>query len=138
MIKSYEDLEVYQRSYAAALDVHKLTLDFPQIEQFSLASQIRRSTKSICGNIAEGYAKQHSSITEFKRFIDIAIGSSEESRVWLNFAKDLDYITPNKFDHIHNEYDEISKMLHGLRKNWKSKTPLSSPPLTSQKNGAIA
>jgi len=60
MIQSYEDLEVYQRTYKMALDIHQLTLKFPGYERFELGSQLRRATKSIPINIAEGYGKRNS------------------------------------------------------------------------------
>ncbi|HEY8190682.1 MAG TPA: four helix bundle protein, partial [Micavibrio sp.] len=83
MVQSYRDLVVYQRAYAIALIVHKETLNFPKIEQFALADQIRRASKSICANIAEGFAKHYSSNQEFRRFLSMAIGSSDEMTVWL-------------------------------------------------------
>ena len=140
MVMRYEDLDVYKRSYAVALNVHKLSLEFPKIEQFALSSQIRRSSKSICANIAEGFAKQHASVPEFKRFLDIAIGSCEETRVWLTFAKDLDYISIQEYSYIHDEYDQITKMLHGLRKNWQHERPKKSNTLLSHtlEHGATA
>ncbi|TGT90609.1 four helix bundle protein, partial [Mesorhizobium sp. M5C.F.Ca.ET.164.01.1.1] len=51
------DLEVYKRAYAVSLEIHKATLAFPRIEQYALADQLRRSSKAICANLAEGFAK---------------------------------------------------------------------------------
>src|SRR4030065_1815105 len=86
----YERLDVYQKSYQAALDIHKITLAFPKVEQFELASQLRRSSKSIPANIAEGMGKQDTP-ADVRRFIKIALGSCDETRVWLRFAKALGY-----------------------------------------------
>jgi len=119
LVARYEDLIVYQRSYAIALDIHKFSLTLPDTEKFGLASQMQRSSKSICANIAEGFAKQHKSKPEFKRFLLMAVGSSEEMRVWLNFCKDLEYLSKKNFDLWHKEYDEISKMLNGLINKWR-------------------
>ncbi|TGV62065.1 four helix bundle protein, partial [Mesorhizobium sp. M00.F.Ca.ET.149.01.1.1] len=55
-IKRAKDLEVYRRAYAVSLDVHRGTLVFPKIEQYALADQMRRSSKAICANLAEGFA----------------------------------------------------------------------------------
>jgi four helix bundle protein len=112
--RSYEDLQVYQRAFQAALETHALSLDFPKIEQYALADQLRRSSKSICANIAEGQAKQHYSAPEFKRFLFMALGSSEEVRVWMRFAVILAYLEESIWQRLDNEYDEISKMLNGL------------------------
>ncbi len=118
-IKSYEDLDVYNRAYAIALEIHNFSLDLPKIEQYALAGQIRRASKSICANIAEGHAKQHRSSAEFKRFLSICAGSSEEMRVWLKFCRDLNYLDHEQWCKWDQEYDEISKMLNGLIKKWK-------------------
>ena len=56
-IKSFEDLAVFQRAYALSLVIHKVSLGFPKHEQFGFAEQIRRASKSICANIAEGFGK---------------------------------------------------------------------------------
>lgn len=77
----FRGLDVYQRAYKLALNIHKLTLEFPKHEQFALSSQIRRSSKSICAQIAEGYGKSYTSKPEFKRYIAIAIGSADETGV---------------------------------------------------------
>lgn len=63
--KSYEDLDVYQKSYTLALEIHKVSKNFPKEEQYSLTSQLRRSSKSICANIVEGQAKSAKSAAEF-------------------------------------------------------------------------
>ena len=119
MISSFEDLEVFQRAYAVSLEIHKTTLNFPQREQYGLADQIRRASKSICANIAEGFAKQHHSGAEFKRYLMMAIGSSDEMRVWLRYCLDLSYITEDTWRTWRDEYQEISKMLQGLYRSWK-------------------
>ena len=74
-VRSFRDLDVYQRAYRVSLDVHKVTLGFPKMEQYALANQMRRASKSICANIAEGFAKQRASPAEFRRYLMIAVGS---------------------------------------------------------------
>ena len=91
-ISSFEDLEVFQRAYRASLEIHKESLQFPKIEQFAMADQIRRASKSICANIAEGFAKQRRSSAEYRRYLLMAIGSADEMRVWIRYCLDLDYI----------------------------------------------
>ena len=120
IIRTIEDLDVFNRSYAVALDIHKVSMMFPEHEKFAMASQMRRASKSICANITEGFAKHHKSAAEFKRFLTIAAGSSEEMKLWLKFCKDLDYIKEPDFEKWYNEYGEITKMLYGLARNWKN------------------
>jgi len=101
------------------LDVHRKTMDFPKEEQYELGSQLRRSSKSVCANIAEGYAKQHISPAEFKRYLLIAMGSSAEVRVWLRYCLDLGYMDKGLWERWRQEYVEISKMLSSLNKTWR-------------------
>ena len=119
MIRSFEDLEVFQRAYKISLEIHTLSMGFPKREQYGLADQIRRASKSICANIAEGFAKQHHSRAEFKRYLVMAIGSSDEMRVWLRYCLDLTYIETETWQYWRDEYKEISKMIQGLYRSWK-------------------
>ncbi len=92
-VSSVEDLDVFRRAYAISLDLHQASLKFPKIEQFGgLADQIRRASKSICANLAEGFGKQRQSNLEFKRYLLMAIGSADEMQVWLRYCADLEYL----------------------------------------------
>ena len=91
-VSTFEDLEVFQRAYRISLEVHRASLKFPEVERHVLADQIRRASKSICGNIAEGFGKQRRSSAEFKRYLLMAIGSADEMRVWLRYCLDLKYV----------------------------------------------
>ena len=117
MAGSFEDLEVFQRAYRISLEVHRASLTFPPAEQHALGAQVRRASKSICANLAEGTAKWHASAAEFRRFVHIAIGSSEEMRVWARYCLDLGYLDEATWQHWRDEYEEISKMLHGLARS---------------------
>jgi four helix bundle protein len=118
-IESFEDLDVFQRAYRVSLEIHRQSLGFPKEEQRGLADQIRRASKSVCANIAEGFGKQRYSSSEFKRYLMIAVGSSDEMRVWLRYCLDLGYIDKKKWLQWSEEYRETARMLHGLRKNWE-------------------
>ena len=80
-VVSFEDLEVFQRAYRMSLEIHRRSLAFPQIELHVLGDQMRRASKSICANVAEGYGRQKRSKAEFRRFLQLAIGSCDEMRV---------------------------------------------------------
>ena len=118
-VESFEDLEVFQRAYRISLEVHRASLDFPAIEQFALGDQVRRASKSICANIAEGFAKQGASASEFKRFLSMAMASSDEMRVWVRYCLDLGYIEEATWRDWRDEYQSISKMLQGLSGKWR-------------------
>ena len=125
MAKSFEQLDVFKRAYKISLDIHKATLKMPALEQRALADQLRRASKSICANLAEGFAKQGKSKPEFMRFISMAIGSSDEMRVWLRYAVDLEYIPTSLWESWREEYFQISKMLQGLLKAQKASKKVS-------------
>ena len=107
----YKKLQIYERSYKAALAIYRLTKGFPETEKFALANQMQRASTSIALNIAEGYAKK-SSQEEFKRFLMMALGSANEMSVLLDFSKDLGYIDRTAYEKASKEYDEIGKMLN--------------------------
>jgi four helix bundle protein len=115
-VKSVFELEVYKRAYRIAL---KLNQDLnqnhiPKYEQFGgLCDQMRRASRSICANLAEGWGK-FSTIKERHQFTRIASGSANEMIVWLNFAKDLEYIPNSQCLLYLNEYQEISAMLRAM------------------------
>ena len=112
---TFEDLEVFRRAYQVSLDLHRASLRFPKIEQLAgLADQLRRASKSICGNLAEGYGKRRRSIAEFKRYVLMAIGSADEVQVWLRYCSDLEYIDQVQCAQWRDEYRQIARMLQGL------------------------
>ena len=116
MVQKVEDLEVFKRAYSVSLEIHKASLDFPKIEQYALADQIRRASKGICANLAEGFAKQQSK-AEFKRYIQMAMGSADEMRVWLRYCLDLGYLNEKQWKIWYSEYEQIARMLQGLAKS---------------------
>ena len=117
LTRRFEDLEVFRRAYRVSLEVHRATLQMPQIEQYALADQVRRSSKSICANLAEGFGRQAQSKVEFKRFIRMSIGSADEMRVWLRYCFDLGYISDTQWKAWRDEYEEIARMLQGLHRS---------------------
>jgi four helix bundle protein len=117
-IQRVEDLEVFRRAYRLSLEIHRASLEFPRIEQFALADQVRRSSKSICANLAEGFAKQSYSAAEYRRYLLAAIGSSDETQLWLRYCIDLGYVEEVMGRKWIDGYVEISKMLRGLHASW--------------------
>ena len=117
-IKDFTDLVVYQKAYQQSLEIHHTVLKYPQHEQYELASQMRRASKGICANIAEGFGKQNISKAEFKRFLLMAMGSADEMRVWVQYSIDLGYIDQNRWSAWKKSYTDIAKMLNGLHAKW--------------------
>ena len=118
-VESFEDLDVFQRAYRISLEVHRASVKFPAIEQRVLGDQIRRASKSICANVAEGFGKQAYSAGEFKRYLASAIGSADEMRVWLRYCLDLELIDNAQWQTWRDEYLAIAKMLQGLSRKWQ-------------------
>ena len=113
-VSRVEDLDVFRRAYALSLEVHRASLDFPRIEQLALADQIRRASKSICANLAEGFGRLQQSRPEFRRFLIMAIGSADEMQVWALYCRDLGYVEPDVAERWRGEYREIARMISGL------------------------
>ena len=113
-MRSFEDLEVFKRAYRVSLEVHRRSLNWPPLEQRALGDQVRRASKSIVANIAEGYGRQKQSKAEFKRFLWMATGSADEMRVWARYALDLGYLDEQIWREWRDEYQTIAKMLQSL------------------------
>ncbi len=108
-MSGYKGLEIYQRSYKGALQVHKLTVIFPKHEMYELGSQMRRAAMSIPLNIAEGYGRKiHQN--DFKNFLINALGSCNEMQVLLDMVKDLGYIN-SEYIELRETYDHISRQI---------------------------
>ena len=113
---SIEDLDVFKRTYQLSLELHRVSLDFPKIEQFGgLADQLRRASKSVCGLIAEGAGRQQASPREFARYLTMAIGSAEETRLWCSYCSDLGYVNGERVTGWRDECHQIIRMLQGLK-----------------------
>jgi four helix bundle protein len=110
-IVSFQDLKVWQKAHDLTLNIYKVTRNFPMEEKFGLTNQIRRSTSSICANITEGYRKSR---RDFVRYLDISMGSLEETKYHLLLSKDLDYLNKEKFIELTQLAEEIGKMLNRL------------------------
>ena|ERR1035437_10649383 len=116
MVMRIDELDAFKRAYRISLEIHRVSLTFPKVEQYALADQIRRASKGICANLAEGFGKQAYSKAEFKRFVYMAIGSADEMRIWIRYCLDLGYIEEAQWQTWRDEYEEIVKMLVGLAK----------------------
>lgn len=104
--RSFEDVDIWQKSHDFVLGVYRLTESFPKHELFCLTSQLRRAAISIPANFAEGFRKDGK--RDKVRFYNISIGSLEECRYYLRLAKDLDYADTSG---LRSQLEEISRML---------------------------
>jgi len=119
MLRNYRDLEVWQKSYALALDVYRLTSEFPKREVYGMVSQLTRAAVSIPSNIAEGYSRGHTA--DYVRFLYIARGSLAEIDTQLMLSRDLGYIEAEVCLRILKRYEHLERMLSALIRGLKEK-----------------
>lgn len=118
-IISFTNLDAWKQAHILALDVYKLTKQFPKEEMYSLTDQIRRSAVSVPSNIAEGFSRQSSK--EKIQFYYTAKGSLTELQTQLLLAKDLEYISKDNFNNNANQTVRVGKLLTGLIRSIKTK-----------------
>ena len=119
-MSGYRDLDVFINAYELALEVHQITKErFPHHEQTELGSQIRRASKSIALNIAEGYGKINLSKKEFVKYLFIAMGSADEVAVELEFCRDLGYVSKDEYEILADRVDKIGRQLRRLIESQK-------------------
>jgi four helix bundle protein len=112
-IRKHTDLKVYQLSFEAGMEVFKLTKKFPKEERYSLTDQIRRSSRSVSGNIAEAWRKRRYPKSFVAKLSD-SDGESAETQVWLDYALACQYIEQNVHDKLYDKYEHIMAMLTNM------------------------
>lgn len=108
----YEKLRAWNASHEVVLDVYRATQSWPDNEKYGLTAQARRAAFSIAANIAEGAAKRGR--REFRRYLDIAIGSTAELRYALRVARDLEYLPRDDWVALESHRDKAGKILWRL------------------------
>ncbi len=116
---SFERLDVYQKARELVKDVYQLQKRFPVEERYELGDQIRRSIVSVSSNIAEGSGRD--SYKEKIHFLEIAFGSLMESFSQLQNAQDLEYIDEEDVEKLRPQFEDIAKMLSGLKSSFEKK-----------------
>ena len=117
-LKHFRDLEVYRRSFDAAMSIFQMTKAFPQEERYSLVDQIRRSSRSVCSNLAESWRKRRYSAV-FKNKVTDSMQEASETQCWLEFCLACKYIEKSVFDKLDNEYEQLIAMLNSMELNAK-------------------
>lgn len=120
-VRSFEDLLAWQEARILAKNIYVTTKKFPKDEQFALTSQMRRAATSVTANIAEGFSRQ--TIADKLHFYTIALGSLTELQSFLYTASDIQYITEAERLELYNQTVQAHKLLTGLIKSTKRRTP---------------
>ena len=115
-IRSAKDLRVYQKAYALAMKIFRLSMDWPLEEKYSLTDQIRRSSRSVCANLREAWAKRRYEAHFISKLTD-ADGENSETDTWLDFAKDCGYLSASDHKRLAEECREVGAMLGAMLKN---------------------
>lgn len=109
-LKGHRDLKVFQLAYKLAMDIFNESKSFPKEEKYSLTDQMRRSSRSVAVNIAEGFRKRQYPKMFVSKLAD-ADGEAAETQVWLDFARDCGYLSPDRTVELTKGYEEVGKML---------------------------
>jgi len=106
---SFYDLIVYKKAFNLAMKIFEISKKFPSEEKFSLTGQIRRSSRSVCANLAESYKRRMFKKYFISKLNDVECGSAE-TQVWLDFTFNCAYISAEKYEELTNENNEIGKL----------------------------
>ena len=109
-INSFRDLDVYRIAFETAMEIFEISKNFPKEEKYSLIDQIRRSSRSVCSNLAEGWRKRRYRAMFINKLSD-ASSEAAETQVWLEFSLKCNYITKTQFEKLDERYEHIFAML---------------------------
>ena len=115
-IKTHEDLEVYQIAFKAAMEIFKLSKKFPSEEKYSLTDQIRRSSRSVCANLAEAWRKRRYKAAFIAKLSD-SEAEAAEVQVWLKFAVECGYLEIDVGRDLYKDYNRILGSLVNMMNN---------------------
>lgn len=117
MIKTFRDLKIWQQSMELVTKIYKVTTDFPETEKYGLVSQLRRCSVSVPANIAEGFGRK--SQGDFKRFVNISMGSLFELQTQIEVAKNLEFLSGKQFQTLYDDSREIERMMSSFIRTLK-------------------
>ena len=107
LVKHFKELRVYQQTFATATHIYRLSKRWPAEKRYSLTDQIRRSSRSVCANIAEAWRKRRYPAHFVSKLSD-SDSEAAETQVWLDFALDCDYINQEDHDSLYATYENIA------------------------------
>lgn len=133
MLKSFRELEVWQKAHALALEIYRLTDQFPDRERFGVVAQLRRAATSVPANIAEGFGRR--TTKELLQSLAIANGSLEEIRYFLILSNDLHYLSGDIRERLEHQCDSVAQMLNALGRSLRNRSQVLHGP-RSARHGA--
>jgi four helix bundle protein len=118
LIKSAKDLTAYQKAYQLAMEIFRLSKEWPVDERYSLTDQIRRSSRSVCANLREAWSKRRYEAHFLSKLAD-SDGENSETDTWLDFAKDSGYLPSSDHEQLTAICKEVGAMLGAMINNPK-------------------
>jgi four helix bundle protein len=115
-IIDHKELRVYQQAFDAAMAIFDLTTTFPAEERYALSDQIRRSSRSICANLAEAWRKRRYEAAFLGKLSDCE-AEAAETQTWLDFAINCNYISPEKGEELYTTYNQVLAGLVSMIRN---------------------
>jgi four helix bundle protein len=110
MVRSHTELKVYQKAFDAAMKIFQVSKKFPKEETYSLTDQVRRSSRSVCANLAEAWRKRRYEAAFVSKLSD-SESEAAETQVWLQFAVKCEYVDRDVAAELYHTYDEVLGML---------------------------
>ena len=114
-IKGVRELHVYQKAFETAMEIYEITKRFPVEERYSLTDQVRRSSRSVCANLAEGWRKRRYKAAVVNKLSDAA-QEATETQTWIEFSERCGYIDRRTRETISGKYDEVCSMLTNMER----------------------
>ena len=112
-IENARGLKVYKLAFSAAMEIYQLSKKFPAEEKYSLTDQIRRSSRSVCSNLAEAWRKRRYRAVFINKLSD-AMQEASETQTWLDFCLACEYMDEDTFNRLDSEYENILAMLNSM------------------------
>ena len=110
---SYKDLLAYKKAFELAMEIFHISKKFPADEKYSLTDQIRRSSRSVCSNLAEGYRKRQYEAHFLSKVSDADMENSE-TQVWIDFLLGCNYITKELHKTLIEKSEEIGRLINHM------------------------
>ena len=120
-ITRHTELDVYKKAFEAAMSIFRCSKEFPKEERYSLVDQIRRSSRSVCANLAEAWRERRYEAAFISKLNDCE-GESAETQVWLQFAVECEYLDRETAKQLYTQYDEVLSIFVSMINNAKDWT----------------
>jgi len=115
LLQSVNDLEVYKIAFETSMAIFEISKTFPKEERYSLTDQVRRSSRSVCANLAEGWRKRRYKAVFISKLLDAA-QEAAETQTWLEFALASNYMNKEQYNALNEHYEHIFAMLNSMEK----------------------